>query len=404
MAHWDDPASARNAHRPFLAFNVVPLCRKAAAAILQVHANTLRSLQKHAEDHVNPPADGRSVKPGLASSEPRQNTDLLLTWVHQFLAEPLAESVLQKENDILPLKSLVDSSSLAHAAKSLDQRWLPSNTTLVELLETAWSFANLDGQKPSYSTWVRVWHEDKWNKILKFRGESQHAHCTECEKLKQFRRVAFSKHDTDRVSQAYHQHLSEMIMDRQVDARINAHAAQCMQGLLKDEEGKGSLLSCTIDSMDTAKFKLPRNFNVTKFMENMHRPECKMTCVLTEGMSEHYFLWADHTTKDSNASLTLLTHSLSESLDHMKKKGLPMPREYRVHADNAPGEVKNQVSLKWSAFLMAAGYFDKITWSMFAVGHSHSKIDQRFSEVRRALSAASVLQVSRQFFLFVFTL
>ena len=35
---------------------------------------------------------------------------------------------------------------------------------------------------------------------------------------------------------------------------------------------------------------------------------------------------------------------------------------------------------------------------MFAVGHSHSKIDQRFSEVRRALSAASVLQVSRQFF------
>lgn len=297
----------------------------------------------------------------------------------------------------------MDTSSLAHASKSLDQRWLPSNTTLVELLDTAWSFANLDGQKPSYSTWVRVWHEDKWNKILKFRGESQHAHCTECEKLKQYRRVAFSKADAERVAQAYRQHLSEMIMDRQVDARINAHAAQCMNGIVKDEEGKGSLLSCTIDSMDTAKFKLPRNFNVTKFMENMYRPECKMTCVLTEGMSEHYYLWADHTTKDSNASLTLLTNALCESLDHMKKKGLPMPREYRVHADNAPGEVKNQVSMKWSAFLMAAGYFDKITWSMFAVGHSHSKIDQRFSEIRRVLCAASVLQVSWRIFRFLFT-
>lgn len=141
LTHLPSIADAKHVHRPFLLFNSMPVCNAAAARILGMSIGTLRTLRTHAETSVNPPVDARTANKAPPDSEARHNAELLLSWIHQFLAEPLAESALPK--DAAPsLQSLLDMNSLAHTSLCLEQRWLPSNTTLTELLHTAWELCH----------------------------------------------------------------------------------------------------------------------------------------------------------------------------------------------------------------------------------------------------------------------
>ena len=393
LAHWPSISDSKNTHRPFLAFNVVPLCHKAAARFLGMSTKTLGTLRKHAEENVNPPVDGRTGFKMPVMSEAKNTADAMWTWIHQFMAEPLAESTVKPGALVLPaLKSLVDGSSLVFSTSCVEQRWLPPNTTFSELLETSWAFGNFSGTKPSYSTFTRVFHDHDrpWARSLKFRCDCQHAKCTECEKLKEYKRLAYSAADAERVSAAYHAHLASMLQDRQRDAQLNLVAAQFM----KEGAGDRAIISMCIDGMDTAKFRTPRNISWNKDIAGCYRPEVKLSCIIIEGHSENYFLIADSSAKDANMSLTLLSHALAECLDHLKEKGFPMAdAELRIHSDNSPAEAKNQVNFKWAAMLLAQGYFRRVTWTQFLVGHSHSKIDQRFCEIRAALCSWPALQV-----------
>ena len=62
--------------------------------------------------------------------------------------------------------------------------------------------------KPSYTTYVRVFHEFGWKDVIHFRSDAKHSKCNDCEKLKQYQRCAFSKSDADLVLKKYHFHLS----------------------------------------------------------------------------------------------------------------------------------------------------------------------------------------------------
>ena len=193
--------------------------------------------------------DARRSNPGRVPNA-QLTCDLLLTWIHQFVAEPLAESIAIKDQIIPTMNSLLDKGSLVDSTRCAEQRWLPANTTLSELLETSWSFAGLDAQRPSYQSFVSTFHQHRWQKCLKWRTESQHAQCTECAKLKEFRRQAYSKNDSDRIAQAYHDHLTAMLRDRQIDAKLNERAVQSVKGLLTDNRDH-SVISLCVDGMDT---------------------------------------------------------------------------------------------------------------------------------------------------------
>lgn len=71
---------------------------------------------------------------------------------------------------------------------------------------------------------------------------------------------------------------------------------------------------------------------------------------------------------------------------------MPMPKMLRIHSDNASGEGKNQIMFKFAAWLVWKGLFNEVILTQFRVGHSHSKIDQRFSECRTVLAEAPVLE------------
>ena len=178
--------------------------------------------------------------------------------------------------------------------------------------------------------------------------------------------------------------------DRGVDSRINMKA---MQSVLKGGCVDGQkLLPFTVDGMDTSKYRCPRNLVLTKELEGAFRAELRMVGLLAEGVLEGFYLIPDLTAKDSNLTISLVNHSLNKIKAMLGAQGLSLTEEMRIHSDNAPADQKNAHMLKYCSWMVGMGWFKRCTLSMFRRGHSHSIIDQRFSEVRGSLSRAKLLE------------
>ena len=87
---------------------------------------------------------------------------------------------------------------------------------------------------------------------------------------------------------------------------------------------------------------------------------------------------------------------LHDTFKDLQKKGVPMPQTFRVHSDNAGGEVKNQTFMKFMAW-MAYKHFNSTEMTQFRPGHSHGRIDQAFSKIGTALNKQVVLETPDAF-------
>ncbi|CAJ1416724.1 unnamed protein product [Effrenium voratum] len=320
-------------------------------------------------------------------------------WVHEFLAEPLAEAnipVLQLDIGV-KAKALLAPSQMGSPELPSETRHLHPGTALSELLQVAKSFLP-HLVAPSYRTWVRVFHKD-FKEKLRFRGESQHAKCNACERFKAFKREAATTSDSEMVAAAYVQHLDAVMRDRRADALWRQAAVLSMTSghSALDCSSQSSWLGITVDGMDISKFKVPLNVCKSKEFQAMHRPELKLTLAVVDGQVERFFLSDPTVGTTANKDLTIITHCIEAALQETLKRGVAFPRNCRVHADNASAETKNQTSFKYGAFLVFCDIFDDFVFTYFRAGHSHGLPDQRFSEVRHHLFASDVLQHPEDF-------
>ncbi|CAJ1370296.1 unnamed protein product [Effrenium voratum] len=393
LAAWQSKPSG---WRHFRAWGM-PLCKNAVCSLLHMGSTMYSKFTKHiAEGYIDPPMDLRRTQcqqrtTGQSTSDATVAADTLLRWIHENMAEHLAESdqfVSGKTN----LLHKAETAGLADIANGPEHiKWLAPGTTLTELLSFSAAF-NPEVEAPSFSTFCRIYHSD-WAKWLKIRTEGQHSKCDSCEKFKAWRRLASSKSDVDMVSKLYKEHLASMMADRRVDAAIAALARQTWAG----EGGDKSTLSLTLDGMDTTKFKVPRNWSCSKEWDSLWRPELRLHGALNDGYSEEYILTDQDMSKGSNLDLTIISHLLHESQGEMQKRGIPWPRFLRLHADNASNELKNQLCLKLMSWLTHRGLFQECMLTTFQVGHSHGRIDQRFSEIRAVLADSPLLQSPEDF-------
>lgn len=88
---------------------------------------------------------------------------------------------------------------------------------------------------------------------------------------------------------------------------------------------------------------------------------------------------------------------MSQAVTTLRSRGVPLPRNLRVHADNATSETRNQTAFKWGAVMAYRSMLSQVAYTYYAVGHSHGLPDQRFSEVRGKLCSESVLQSPEDF-------
>ena len=185
--------------------------------------------------------------------------------------------------------------------------------------------------------------------------------------------------------------------DRRKDAELNLQAQQSVGSVPSTLEHSMSLLSISMDAMDCAKFKVPRNLQATKEFQNAWRPEMMMLGAIVEGLTEHYILADQDMVKDSNLQCALIGLVLEESVKALQAQGRPIPCHLRIHTDNASGEGKNQTVFYLAAWMARRKLFQSVTLTQFRVGHSHGKPDQRFSEIRWALSQCSRLETPEHF-------
>ncbi len=146
--------------------------------------------------------------------------------------------------------------------------------------------------------------------------------------------------------------------------------------------------------MDQAKFRCPRQLSLSKEFQSCRRPELHATGAVVDGLLESYWLSDCSVPKNANLQLTLLSRVLQQSADILAKSGRGLPAVLRAHTDNATSEGKNQTVMKYMAWLVWKRTFRACEMTMFRVGRTHNKQDQRFGEVAAALARKQELEVA----------
>jgi hypothetical protein len=242
----------------------------------------------------------------------------------------------------------------------------------------------------SKSTLYKVWIRN-WSRVMRFRNVGQGKRCKVCAKLDHERSQAVTEEERASIGKQKQEHINEVLADRGVTGRtINIAEADAAN---PNEDGHDQLLAITIDGMDQAKFKVPRNLASSAEFEALWRPPLHVTGVIVAGHIEAYFISDTDMAKDSNMNATVI----SRVLDIIHEKLPGMPRNLAVQADNTTRESKNQYFLQFLSYLVASGKFDVSELQFLQVGHTHNEQDQRFSSVATSLSRAPTLEDPEEF-------
>ena len=371
------------------------VCFRAWCFLLSVGTNRVRQvLRDLTEGAHRPKQDQRMYNQGRLPESYRK-VDAFLEFAYQNMAEPLADAScsIEEADDVL-LPDDVDEIGMEvlheMTCESRDKplRFMhPGSVT--DLYDTYCQFER--GDAASESTFRRVfkaWH------CLKFRRLSQHAKCTICGKLQKLRKDAKTEQERTHYQKELEVHLQGMFADRAVDARLAKLSEESAHGTLTGQQG---ILSIAMDGMDQAKFKCPRMKSITKDLETLWRPVLHVTGCLAEGVGEYYYIAEGDCKKNSDANIQCLGLTLDHVAEIYKSRLLVVPHHLVILTDNTAREQKNQHTVAFLAWLVASGRFQTVTNNFFRVGHTHMKLDQRFSVVGSALASTQTLETPHDF-------
>jgi hypothetical protein len=209
------------------------------------------------------------------------------------------------------------------------------------------------------------------------------------------RLLASTREAKEHIQEMYNEHVTCVFKDRAVYNRLqrmSAESTRARPGPPETEADENSVLALTIDGMDQAKFRLPRNMQLTKQNESAWRPQEHLMGVLAAGVGEFYFLLPPDSVKDTSSVATLLSHSLDLISDTLRQRGRCMPKHVVVQCDNTASQNRNQYLNKWAAALTMRSVFRSVSFNYLPVGHTHLNLDQRFSIIATGLNQQSVLE------------
>ena len=116
----------------------------------------------------------------------------------------------------------------------------------------------------------------------------------------------------------------------------------------------------------------------------------KLSCAISDGLEETYYLMDQNISTTANLDLTLLSDMMEKAAKLCRERNVPLRKKVRIHADNATSETRNQTAFKWGALMVHRSIWTQVVFTYFAVGHSHGLPDQRFSVVRSKLTTEKV--------------
>ena len=187
------------------------------------------------------------------------------------------------------------------------------------------------------------------------------------------------------------EHVDGTIQDRDITVRTNLMSRQAAKK--PSNTGHGQISKFSVDGMDQAKFKMPRNLPGSADLSDCWRPALHVVGAIAQGHVEAYFIMDPDLKKDSNMNCTVVSRMLD--LVHegsFKNKDVVMPRSLAIGFDNTCREGKNSIFSTLLAFLRATKVFEDTASQNLQPGHSHNEQDQLFSKTATLISRASVLE------------
>ena len=385
----------------------VPVCVSALAAVLGMSP---RTLYKHVHQAVDLRKGSWSVRPYDAPKEHIVNQ--FFAELYMSAAEHLAEQDLDigKVDDNIAHDAALPPDSPVSSEPLPDIPWNPDKCFNTEALMAAgtdlqnipvrylqhgrlsdlwWQFlawwhslqgvAQVEqGDKPSYSTFWRAWH-DRWYLVLAFRKSSSHACCTQCFKYMQcLHKGQGSLAAKQEAAKNWRTHLREQYHDRLLYWQLRwfsrTHRRQ------SPVSSEGGVLTIIIDSMDKSKLVWPQYaFRQPKSLDGITRPRMVLTAALAHGWTAEFFLTDDEVTSHGASHFCdVLTKTLERVQEIADREGREMPKHLCIQSDNTTAQAKNSLVGQFLAHLVAAGHFDTCTLNFLQVGHTHEDIDLVF--------------------------
>ena len=349
--------------------------------------------------HVQMPVrEAPAQMPGHAASK----ADAWFLSVWRDLGEPMAienpEALNMTEHMLIdiPLHPLWNLSVVVPSARHGEgaKRYVPKRYLNPGCFEDLFSMhqAAEGNDAVSRSTLLKCWN-GSWKRFLDFRNIGQGNRCKVCAKLDEERVSAVTPAEKAEVATEKAKHLDSVSSDRQCSVRGTLLAEKDARKPTSD--GVNQVMKITIDGMDQAKFKCPRNLASSSQFSSLWRPQLHVVGVLVPGHLEAYFIMGSDLAKDANMNCTIISHVL----DMVKEKlgDAAMPRSLIISADNTTRESKNQHFATYLATLVSSNKFESVELQFLQVGHTHNEQDQRFSTVATVLSRAPVLETPSDF-------
>ena len=377
----------------------ISLCRGAYCQLLNISARTLRNYKKDIlEGHLEPRASAQGAR-GLRASPQADHADAWLHYAYWHVAEPLADSKqVQIENayedDHVSETIQLSTEAVGIAGADLASypaRHLPPGK-IEELFEL---YRSCSGEHYASKTCFEKVYRERWRSVLTFRAEGQHARCTTCAKLSRLRLLAQTSAAKQEVRQQKEQHVERVRLDRAYYARmqrLSIESTRARPGPPESAASDDSVLTLTVDGMNQAKFRLPRNLGAVKLFEKAWRPQEHCVGVLAAGVVDAFYLLGPETKNDSNMVCTLLSHTLDVAQEKLRERGRAMPQNMLVACDNTARENRNQWLNKWASTLMLRNLFRSVTFAFMEVGHTRNNLDQKFSVIATGLASQEVFE------------
>ena len=153
---------------------------------------------------------------------------------------------------------------------------------------------------------------------------------------------------------------------------------------------RGLEVTLICDGMDQGKFGVPRSHLLkAKQFDSWNRPRLRAAAVIIHGWALNFYLSEPNLCKDSNTSVEILAHSLTELRDLNCDLAT---MSLTVQSDNTVREIKNGICMRWMSALVSESVIKDGCFSFLRSGHSHEDIDQIFGQcaewVRRKLPVA----------------
>ena len=232
-------------------------------------------------------------------------------------------------------------------------------------------------------------YKSRWKTVLRMRGHNLHQRCSICAKLSESRKKATSQEEKDDVASQHQRHLEMVMADRNVDKRGDVMSEEYAK---KGDPFGASILKLSVDGVDQAKFRIPRNLASSKEFQAIWRPQHHIVGSIAHGWVECYWLMDVDVPKDTNTIITIICKTLDLVYDMAKAKNRSFPRTLLINLDNTSGQNKNQIMEAFESWLVASDKFEATQSEFLWVGHTHGPQDQRFSVLCTLVSRTPTLQ------------